>query len=153
MNKQDISIVSSCLVKKVAHIQFTRLDYMSFLFNIMPMQKCQALCFYFAAGAVCVWVQDKLRYCHPGQGPEESALPRKCSSREEPCTQPATGFPQFAGPVDMRRCSTSYYFTELPFLCSTLNYLLYISAYFTHVWLIQCNSLFWLIYVIIQNIQ
>lgn len=60
-----------------------------------------------AAGAVCVWVQVKPRFwlwvCDPVQFTEESALARKCSTREEPCAQPATGLPQPTGTPDIHR--------------------------------------------------
>uniref|UniRef100_A0A3Q0RUR0 BHLH domain-containing protein n=1 Tax=Amphilophus citrinellus TaxID=61819 RepID=A0A3Q0RUR0_AMPCI len=63
--------------------------------------KCQILSLFFAAGTISVRVQVELWFwlwvCGPEQGAEESAIPRKRSSREEPSTQPAAGLPHSAG--------------------------------------------------------
>lgn len=52
-----------------------------------------------AAGAVGAQVEPWfwLWVCGPEQATEESAVPRKRSSREEPSTQPAAGLPHSAG--------------------------------------------------------
>lgn len=61
-------------------------------------QACQVLNMSSTTG---VWVQIKLWFWFWVQDTEGSALSRKCSTREEPRTQPETGLPQPAGTLDI----------------------------------------------------
>ncbi len=104
----------------------TESEWIHILF-IFRDQNCQALNRSFTAGAVCVWVQVTLWFwlwvCSPVQDTEGSALPRKCSAREKPRTQPATGVPQPAGTLDVRWHSVSQRFIEFTLntgCCSSL---------------------------------